>query len=142
MPALRNGAVAGLAGTAAMTATQAVEMRLSGRPPSRVPGQVAAKLLRLLPAGDTELARISTGMHWAHGMTQGLGRSAVGALGLTGTTATATHFAMMWTGDVALYKALGIADWPWRWSLDELAPDLLHKGVHAVVTGAAYDRLN
>ena len=142
MSARRNGAVAGLAGTAAMTATQTVEMRITGRPPSMVPGQVAAKLLRLSPSDDAAMARISTTMHWAHGMTQGLVRSAVGALGLSGMPATATHFAMMWTGDAALYKALGIADWPWRWTFADLAPDLLHKGVYALATGAAYDRLD
>ncbi len=142
MSTLRNGALAGLTGTAVMTATQTVEMRLTGRSPSMVPGQVASKLLHLSPAGDAELARISTGMHWAHGMAQGLVRAAVGALGLNGLSAAATHFALMWTSDAALYKALGIADWPWRWTAAELAPDLLHKGVYTLATGAAYDRLD
>lgn len=125
-----------------MTAGQAVEMRLTGRPPSVVPGQVASKLLRLNPDGDAALSRVSTGMHWAHGFTQGLVRAGVGALGLTGLAAAGAHFVLMWTSDVALYKALGIADWPWHWSTAELAPDLLHKGTYALATSAAYDRLN
>ncbi len=37
---------------------------------------------------------------------------------------------------------LGIAEAPWEWSADELATDLLHKGVYAVVTGAVYDALS
>jgi len=44
-------------------------------------------------------------------------------------------------GDAALYRGLGVADVPWRWSVDELASDVLHKGVYAVVTGAVYDAL-
>ncbi|MDQ3631778.1 MAG: hypothetical protein M3417_11035 [Actinomycetota bacterium] len=52
-----------------MTAAQAAEMRVTGRPPS-VPGQVASKLLRLEPEDDEALARISTRMHRAHGMAQ------------------------------------------------------------------------
>ncbi|MDQ3090531.1 MAG: hypothetical protein M3R46_02490 [Actinomycetota bacterium] len=76
-----KGALAGLIGVGAMTAAQAVEMRITGRQPSMVPGHVASKLL-------------------------------------------------------------GIAPWPWSWSLEELAPDVLHKGLYAAATSAAYDRLN
>ena len=141
MSSIRNGALAGLAGTAVMTAGQAVEMKLTGRPASVVPGQVASKVLRLKPASDAAMSRISTGMHWAHGVTHGLVRAGVGAVGLTGLAAAGTHFALMWTSDVALYKALGIADWPWRWTAAELAPDLLQKGTYALATSTVYDRL-
>jgi len=47
----------------------------------------------------------------------------------------------MWSGDITLPKALGIAAWPWQWSLEELIPDALHKGIYAAVTGAAYEAL-
>lgn len=142
MSSMRNGALAGLVGTAAMTAAQAVEMKLSGRPPSTVPGQVASRLLRVTPKNDAQMMQMSTGMHWANGISQGLVRAGVGKLGLSGLGAAATHFALMWTSNVALYKALDIADWPWHWTAAELAPDLLHKGSHAVVTSMAYDRLS
>ena len=142
MSSVRRAALAGLTGTAAMTAAQAVEMRLTGRPASTVPGQVAARLLRVEPQDEAQLSRMSTGMHWAHGVTQGFVRAGVGALGLTGLAAAAAHFVLMWTSDAGLYKALDIADWPWRWSTSELAPDLLHKGTYALVTGTAYDILD
>ncbi len=48
----------------------------------------------------------------------------------------------MWPGDALLYKVLGISPWPWRWSVEELAPDVLHKAVYVVATGVAYDRLS
>ncbi len=140
-PSLTKGALAGLIGTAAMTAAQTAEMRVTGREPSLVPGRVASKLLRLQPKDDAALSRISIGMHWTHGMTMGTVRALLGRTGLRGPGALAAHFALMWSGDVMLYKALGIAAWPWQWSLEELAPDLLHKGVYAAVTSAAYDRL-
>ena len=138
---LSKGALAGLIGTAAMTAAQMAEMRMSGRSPSLVPGRVASKLLRLEPDGEDAMSQVSTRMHWAHGMTMGAVRGLIGQGGLQGGRAAATHFALMWSGDVMLYKALGIASWPWQWSLEELAPDVLHKGIYAVVTSAAYDRL-
>jgi len=52
------------------------------------------------------------------------------------------HFALMWPGDVALFKALGISPWPWKCSVEELAPDVLHKGLFVVATSAAYDRMS
>lgn len=142
MPPMLTGAVAGLIGTAAMTAAQMAEMRVTGRPPSMVPGHVASKLLRLKPDGDAALSRVSIRMHWAHGMTQGLVRGLIGKLGLQGPAAAGAHFALMWPGDALLYKALGVAPWPWEWSASELAPDVLHKGFYCVATGVAYDRLS
>lgn len=138
---LTKGAVAGLIGTGVMTAAQAAEMRLTGRKPSLVPGHVASKLLRLKPEDEEALSRISIGMHWAHGITMGTVRALIGRSGLHGGPAAAAHFALMWGGDVMLYKALGIAPWPWQWSREELTPDVLHKGTYAVATSVAYDRL-
>ncbi len=136
-----KGAFAGLIGVAAMTVAQTVEMRITGRRPSMVPGQVASKLLRLGPEDDEALARISTRMHWAHGVTMGTVRAAIGRSGIQGPVAALAHFGLMWAGDAMLYKALGISPWPWEWSLEELAPDVVHKGLYAVATSAAYDRL-
>ena len=141
-PSLAKGALAGLIGTAAMTAAQLAEMRLTGRAPSLVPGQVASKLLRLEPKDDAGLSRISIRMHWAHGVTMGTVRDLLGRAGLRGPGAAAVHFALMWSGDAMLYKAFGIAPWPWQWSLEELAPDVLHKAINVAVTSAAYEALS
>ena len=142
MQPLIKGALSGIVGTAAMTAAQSVEMRVTGRRPSMVPGHVASKLLRLKPEDEDALSRISIRMHWAHGMTQGMVRALVGRLGLQGPAAAGTHFALMWSSDAVLYKTLGVAPWPWKWTAAELAPDVLHKGLYVIVTSAAYDRLS
>jgi hypothetical protein len=68
-------------------------------------------------------------------------RGLLDVAGLHGPAASAAHFALLWGGDAALYRALGIADVPWRWEANELASDMLHKGVYAAVTGAVYDAL-
>ena len=141
MPSLAKGALAGLIGTAAMTAAQQAEIEVTGREPSLVPGHVASKLLGLNAEEDEVLSRISIRMHWAHGMTMGTVRALLGRAGLRGPGAAAAHFALMWSGDIMLYKGLGIAAWPWQWSLEELAPDVLHKGIYAAVTSAAYEAL-
>lgn len=137
--ALGRGAIAGLAGTAVMTVSQRLEMSLSGRPPSPVPGQVGVRLLRRKDEAADTLSPI---VHWAHGTTMGTVRALFGQAGLRGPAATAAFFALLWSGDVLLYKSLGVADWPWRWSMRELAPDVGHKALYAAVTGMVYDALS
>ena len=61
---------------------------------------------------------------------------------MRGPRASLAHFAMLWSGDAALYRFLGIAEGPWDWSASDLATDLLHKGVYAGGTGATYDALS
>ncbi len=140
--AAARGMLAGAVGTLAMTLTERLEMTISGRAPSTVPGQVGAHLLPGAdPREESDVARLNGPVHWAHGISMGALRGALDGMGLRGPAASAAHFALLWTGDVALYRTLGIADAPWRWSGDELATDVLHKGVYAAVTGAVYDAL-
>jgi len=140
--AMARGMVAGTVGTIAMTLSQRLEMSLSGRERSTVPGQVGAHLLPGAdPASSSEVARLNGPVHWGHGVAMGALRGLLDVAGLHGPAASATHFALVWGGDAALYRALGIADVPWRWRNDELGPDLLSKGVYAAVTGAVYDAL-
>lgn len=94
------------------------------------------------PATTADVQGLSTPVHWAHGISMGAVRGLLDSAGLSGSAATAAHFALVWGGDAALYKTLGIAEAPWEWSADELATDLLHKGVYAVVTGAVYEALS
>ncbi len=142
LAAAARGMLAGAVGTAAMTLSERLEMSLTGREASTVPGQVGA---HLLPGKDpdsaADVARLNTATHWVHGIGMGALRGVLDIAGLHGPRASATHFALLWAGDVALYKTLGIADVPWRWETSELASDMLHKGVYAAVTGAVYDAL-
>ena len=134
------GMVAGAVGTVAMTISERLEMSLSGRAPSTVPGQVGAHLVPGAdPAAAADVARLNGPVHWGHGIAMGALRGVLDVAGLHGPAATAAHFALVWGGDAALYRTLGIADVPWRWGGDELGADLLHKGVYAAVTGAVYD---
>ena len=139
--AIGKGMVAGLVGTAAMTVSERVEMAVTGREASDVPGQVGAKLLGLQPATDAEMDRLSTQVHWIHGILGGALRGVLDRAGATGPAASVAHFAALWGGDAGLYAALGIAPAPWDWDQDELAADVLHKGVYAAVTGVVYDAL-
>jgi hypothetical protein len=138
-----RGMVAGAIGTVAMTLSQRLEMSVSGRPGSQVPGQVGASLLPGSdPGSSSDVQRLNAPVHWAHGVTMGALRGGLDAAGLQGAAASAAHFALVWGGDAALYRALNLADMPWRWEPDALATDVLHKGVYATVTGVAYDAMS
>ena len=140
--AAARGMLAGAVGTAAMTLSERLEMAVTGRKPSTVPGQVGA---HLLPGKDpdsvADVTQLNAPTHWAHGIAMGAVRGALDTAGLHGPQATAAHFALVWGGDAALYRTLGVADVPWRWEPAEVATDVLHKGVYAAVTGAVYDQL-
>jgi hypothetical protein len=140
LAALGRGLLAGLAGTIAMTASERLEMAVSGRSPSTVPGQVGAHLLPGRdPESATDVQRLNGPVHWAHGISMGALRGALDVAGVGGREASVAHFALVWGGDAALYQALGIARPPWRWDVDALTTDVLHKGVYAAVTGAVYE---
>jgi hypothetical protein len=140
--ALARGMVAGAVGTIAMTLSERLEMAVTGRGASQVPGEVGAHLLLGQdPDAPSDVQRLNSPVHWVHGIGMGALRGMLDVGGVQGPTATAAHFALFWCGDAMLYRGLGISDVPWRWSSDELASDVLHKGVYAVVSGAVYDTL-
>ena len=139
--AMTRGLLSGLVGTVAMTISEMIEMRVTGREASTVPAQVGSKLLGVHPDGDEQMGRLNAVVHWGHGALLGATRGLMSITGLRGLPATLGHFAAFWIGDVALYKLLGIAPAPWRWNRQELVIDVLHKGVYALVTGAAYEKL-
>ena len=140
--AIRLGLAAGAIGTVALTLAENAEMKLTGREPSTVPGQVGAKLARRdLEANPVLVERLNPIVHWGHGIGLGAVRALLDVAGLRPMAATLAFYPIVWSGDAALYKALGIAPAPWRWSRAELATDLFGKGVLAFATSSAYVRL-
>ncbi|MGX1887660.1 hypothetical protein [Streptomyces sp. NPDC055287] len=138
--ALGLGLAAGAVGTVVLTLSETIEQRLTGRETSTVPGRVGAALTG--KKGDEATAeKLNTPVHWAHGITLGAVRGALALTGLGPVAATAVHYALVWGGDVTLYRSLGIAPWPWQWSPQELATDLFHKGIYAIATGITFELL-
>lgn len=136
--AIIKGLFAGLIGTIVMTLSQMLEMKLTGREPSTVPGQVGSKLLSLSPNNEHEMTSLSNKVHWAHGIALGAVFGLISLAKVTGVAAIAIFFALLWIGDALLYAVLGIAPLPWHWKANELITDLFHKGVYAIATGVTY----
>jgi hypothetical protein len=129
-----RGLAAGFVGTVALTVSQRIEMRLSGRPPSDLPAKVFEGVLGISLRGRRrELA--GTAAHWVNNTASGLGRAALGAAGLRGAPAVAGTLVLYLGGEALLFTRLGFP----RTALRPV--DLLHAGVYAVSTSATYELL-
>lgn len=132
-----HGLVAGTVGVAAMTLSEKLEQRFTGRPNSHVPGATMAGLM-----GRTrEPAGMNVLMHIGQGMLLGALRGVMAHAGLRGPFSSAMFAVVRLTNDQTLENATGVGAPPWTWPRDELAVDLIHKTVYAVTTGLVADRL-
>ena len=141
--AIGKGLVAGLAGTAAMTASSTLEAKLRGRAPSTAPARATARVLGIKEFEDgIAEARFNDLSHWGFGTSWGVLRGLLGALGLSGRTATAIHGAAVYGNSQVMLPALDIAPPSIFWPKEEIAIDAFHHTVYAVATGVAYELLN
>ena len=142
MSAIGKGLVAGVIGTAAMTASSSLEMRLRRRPPSTVPAEAAEKVLDVEPETKRAEERVSAAVHWAYGTGWGLVRGALGFAGITGPLASLLHFAAVWGAALVTLPAMKLTPPPDEWGADELGIDAWHHLVYAGAAGLAYDLLD
>jgi hypothetical protein len=137
-----KGLFAGVAGTAAMTVSSTLEMKIRGRPPSSAPADAAAKVLGVEPKGEKEQARFSNLVHWGYGTAWGAARGLIDAAGPEGTRAAAAHFVAVWGSEQVMLPALDVAPPFWKWGVKEVGIDVLHHLVYAGATSAAYALLD
>jgi hypothetical protein len=141
--AIGNGLFAGACGTAAMTVSSTIEMRVRRRAPSTTPARAAAKVLGVEPVGEAEQARFAMIVHWGYGTSWGAVRGLIGALGFRGPRATALFFAQVWGAEMVTLPALAVDVPPvWRWGATEICIDGLHHLVYATTTSVAYELLD
>ena len=137
-----RGALAGLAGTAAMTLAEQVEQSVTHRPDSYVPARTLTALTtrHRLPGSERPPVRNHL-MHWGTGALVGALRGVWSASGLRGWRASAWHTSVRLATDQTLENATGVGAPPWTWSRRDQVVDLGGKAVYSFVTGAVADRL-
>ena len=140
--AVGKGLFAGAAGTAAMTASSTLEMKLRGRPASSTPARAAEKVLGVQPVDEEAEARFSNLVHWGYGTAWGGVRGLIAAAGLTGPAATVAHLAAVWGSEQVMLPALDAAPPLTEWGAREVAIDAFHHLVYAAATGVAYSLLD
>jgi hypothetical protein len=140
--AIGNGLAAGALGTACMTVSSTLEMKLRERPPSTVPARAAAKVLGVEPVGELERSRFANIVHWSYGTSWGAARGLIGALGFRGPSAAPLFLAGVWGAELVMLPSLNIGVPPvCRWDREEIAIDGLHHLVYATATSVTYELL-
>jgi hypothetical protein len=140
--AIGKGIVAGLAGTAAMTLSQMVEMKLTGRAKSKAPAEVANKALSVQEINEQDKEAFSTKIHWGYGSAWGAVRGILKEAGMPSWAATATHFAGIYGTALIMLPATKVAPPVKRWGAKAIAIDALHHAVYAAATGLVYDAID
>lgn len=139
--AAARGAVAGLAGVAAMTAAEKVEQTITGRPNSYVPARALLALAGRTPGDNTRPPAWNHVMHWGTGALLGALRGVWSATGIRGSEATVTHTVVRLAFDQTVENATGVGAPPSTWPRFERLVDVGHKAIYSLVTGAVADRL-
>ncbi|MBB5957988.1 hypothetical protein FHS29_004596 [Saccharothrix tamanrassetensis] len=139
--ALRQGLVAGLAGTAVMTVAEKVEQRVTGRPNSYVPARVLERLLRVRERQGRRSGAVNLAMHFGQGALIGVVRSLMANAGMRGPVASAMFAVVRLSNDQILENATGVGAPPQSWPRSELIVDVAHKAVYAFTTGVVADAL-
>jgi hypothetical protein len=136
-----KGLLAGLVGTAAMTAANAIEMKLFRRPARMAPTQAAEKLLGMEMSGNGSASRVTNPVYWGYGTVWGVARPLLRALGLSSGASTAAHFGTLWSSEQALLPALSVAPPSAVLGGKEIAFDAWNHVVYATAAGLAYELL-
>jgi hypothetical protein len=109
-----EGHFASVVGTAAMTVSSTLEMKIRGRQASSALAQAAGKVLGVEPTGEAEQARFSNLVHWGYGTSWGAVRGLIGASGLEGKEATTAFFGAVWGTEQGMLPTLGVAPPFWQ----------------------------
>ena len=137
-----KGLFAGLAGTAAMTVSSTLEMKLSGRGESTTPAQAAEEVLDVEPPDEGAESRFSNLVHWGYGTGWGGVRGLLASAGLSGPAATAAHLGLVWGSEQVILPALDVSAPVFKYGGKAVATDLLHHTVYVAATGLAYAYLD
>lgn len=136
------GLIAGLIGTAIFTVVEMIDIKVTGRSPSTVPGQVGVRLMGRDIDDNPDLVRkLNPFMHWGHGTLLGAVRGLLGATALAFWPATIVFYLLVEGGDALLYRVLGVEPWPWKWSRSELVRELSLKAVLALAISGVFAAL-
>lgn len=131
-----RGALAGLAGTALMTVSSMVEMKIRGREPSTVPAKAAGRVLGVQPRDPQGAKRFTNYVHWTYGMAWGAAGGMLHEI-LDEEVATAAHLASVWGTELVMLPQMEVTPPVPEWGWGEVAIDLFHHVVYAVGVAAA-----
>jgi hypothetical protein len=140
--AIGKGLLAGLAGTAAITISQMIEMRITKRKASEAPVKVAEQVTDVKPAAEESKQKVSREIHWAYGTSLGIARGLIGLSGLSGLPAIGAHFAAVWGAAIVMLPSFNAGPKVTEEEPKAIAIDAMHHAVYAIAAGLTYDALD
>lgn len=140
--ALGKGVIAGLAGTAAISVSQMIEMKITGRKPSDTPAKAVNKVLNVKATDEQHKEEFVEEVHWTYGTLWGLARSVLDLVGVKGIAATAVHYGAVWGTEMVMLPSLDVAEPVTKWGGKAIAKDGLNHLVYAVAAGLVYDAID
>ena len=141
LKAAGRGVLAGLAGTAVMTAVEKAEQAVTHRPDSFVPARALLTVLGRHPGDDDRPRGWNHAMHWSTGALLGALSGVWAAIGLRGPRAYLAHTAVRLAFDQTVENATGVGAPPRTWPVGEQAVDFGHKAVYSFATCLVAERL-
>ncbi|GAB3165552.1 hypothetical protein [Telluribacter humicola] len=139
--AIGVGILAGLAGTAAITISQMIEMKITKRKGSDSPTKAVSKVLDVKPVNKDKKPKVIQEIHWTYGTSWGVPRGLISLAGLKGLPATAVHFASVWGTELLMLPSLDVAPPVQEQEPKTIAIDAMHHAVYAIATGLVYDAI-
>jgi hypothetical protein len=139
--AIGKGLIAGMLGTAAITLSQLIEMKLDGRQPSEAPAEAADKVIGAVHRDQDKKEGFSTAVNWGYGTAWGAVRGLISEAGLSGWVASAVHFGAIYSAAQIMLPSMSLAKPVYKQQPKSILLDVLHHAVYAAVTGFVYDAL-
>ncbi|AVR46261.1 hypothetical protein C7S20_13870 [Christiangramia fulva] len=161
--AIGKGLIAGFAGTVAITISQMIEMKITGRQMSDAPVKVGGKVLGVEPKGKAKVEqekeftqdrkptpntrqdmeenkeRFSQFMHFGYGTGWGVFRGAMDLAGVHGAAADLALFGGIWGTAQIMLPAATESKPITKWSAKQIAIDVFHHAVYAAAAGLVYE---
>ncbi len=137
---LRRGAIAGIAGTAAMTAGQTLYYRITGSEPSSTPAEVGKRLIRGVlhrDIDDEHTDALNNGMHWLYGISWGT----LYGLAVRRPTSGIAFALTVWGASLIELPAMKLAPPVWETPPSAIAPDLGFHLLYGVAVAGTHRRL-
>lgn len=132
------GLAAGAIGTVIFTVIEYVEMAVTRRPASLIPGQVLVAMTGGDPQAEKDRARkYNLPVHFMHGTALGMVLAAVSLLDWSPLLTAVIFYVVVLVGDWMLYVVLGVTQ-PWRWSAADMAREVILKAFFAAAVAVAF----
>jgi hypothetical protein len=140
--AIGKGLLAGLVGTAAITLSQMIEMRITKRKVSEAPTKVVAQVADVKPVTDEAKEKVTQKIHWTYGTSWGIARGLLGLTSLPAWAAIAAHFSALWATSLVMLPAFDAGPKITEEEPKTVAIDVMHHAVYAIAAGLTYDAID